>query len=86
MERIQGNLTYEQKIWFNNLLNWLFQIESLLLQTKHSKNYNETVDGGKQDKMRQQVFLNKDAKIKKHNSGNATYKQALNKLSDRVFK
>ncbi len=56
----------------------------LLPQIKHNKNYNETVDGGKQEKIRNQVFLDKDAKIKKHNSGNSTYKLAHNKFSDMV--
>ena len=53
-------------------------------QMKHNKNYNETVDGGQQEAMRKQVFLNKDAKIKQHNSGNSTYKLAHNLFSDRV--
>ncbi|XP_046647089.1 ervatamin-B-like [Daphnia pulicaria] len=53
-------------------------------KTKNSKNYNEKIDGGKQEKMRKQFFLNKDAKIKKHNSGNSPFKMAHNKFSDRT--
>jgi hypothetical protein len=59
-------------------------LKSLLLQALHNKNYNETVDGGKEDNMRKQIFLDRDVKIKKHNSGKSNYTLAHNKFSDRV--
>ena len=43
------------------------------------------MDGGKQEQMRKQIFLNKDASIRKHNSGKSNYKMGHNQFSDRVF-
>ena len=43
------------------------------------------MDGGKQEQMRKQIFLNKDAGIKKHNSGKSNNKMTHNQFSDRVY-
>jgi len=86
LERIQGNSSIENHdCIFHLIIRLLDSKLKSLIQTLHSKNYNETMDGGKQERMRKQIFLKKDANIKKHNSGKSNYKMGHNQFSDRVY-
>ncbi|KZS11246.1 Uncharacterized protein APZ42_023963 [Daphnia magna] len=50
---------------------------------KHGKDYNIAADGGKQDAMRKELFLNKTRIIEQHNSEKFTsFKREINKFSD----
>ncbi|XP_059351742.1 uncharacterized protein LOC130702458 [Daphnia carinata] len=50
---------------------------------KHGKDYNIAADGGKQDAMRKELFLDKTRIIEQHNSEKFTsFKQEINKFSD----
>jgi hypothetical protein len=73
-------------IYFKLRYNSDFIVLHYEWKKNHGKNYKETTDGGKEDKIRKTRFLAKDAKIKKHNSGNPTYLQAHNHFSDMVSK
>ncbi|KAI9558064.1 hypothetical protein GHT06_014817 [Daphnia sinensis] len=50
---------------------------------KHGKDYNITADGGKEDAMRKELFLNKTRIIEQHNSEKfRSFKTEINKFSD----
>lgn len=56
-----------------------------MFQKKHGKDYNIAADGGKQDAMRKELFLNKTRIIEQHNSEKFTsFKREINKFSDMV--
>ncbi|KAK4011765.1 hypothetical protein OUZ56_020879 [Daphnia magna] len=48
----------------------------------NGKNYNEKLDGGKQENLRKAIFFQRDANIRKHNSGNHSFQIGHNKFSD----
>ncbi|KAI9558062.1 hypothetical protein GHT06_014815 [Daphnia sinensis] len=52
----------------------------------HGKDYNEKLDGGKQENLRKAIFFKKDAKIREHNKGNHSYRLGHNQFSDRTDK
>ena len=52
-------------------------------QKQHGKYYKVNTDGGKQDKIRRELFGIKDAQIKKHNSEKmGTFRMEHNRFSD----
>lgn len=53
---------------------------------KHRKDYKLTSDGGKQDKIRKDLFRVRDKQIKKHNSEKkGTFRKEHNLFSDMVY-
>lgn len=53
---------------------------------KHRKDYKLTSDGGKQDKIRKDLFRIRDKQIKKHNSEKkGTFRKEHNLFSDMVY-